>query len=230
MANAGLIRRTLIEVQNYMEKRDQAVKPGRKSTKGKSTRGKKENEKKQFDRDLGKEHIAMLLEGKIPARFHVHRRDDIETAIRISEEFKFKVILEHCTEGWLIPEFIAKRGLTAVIGPMDTARVKYELKNRDERAPYVLQKAGVNVCLMTDHPVMPIHHLRLCGSMSVRGGCSDEEAMKMMTSNPARVLNINKDYGSIAKGKLACMAVYSGHPLDIRTRIEHVWIEGKQYC
>lgn len=224
MANAGLIRKTLIEVQNYMEKRDQALKPKKKKGRG------KDNDKKQFDRDLGKEHIAMLLEKKYPSRWHVHRRDDIETAIRLAEEFKFDLVLEHCTEGWLIPEFIGKRGLTAVIGPMDTARVKYELKYRDERAPYVLSRAGANVCLMTDHPVMPIHHLRMCGAMSVRGGCTDDEAMKMMTSNPAKLLNIDKDYGAIKKGKLACMAIYSSHPLDMRTQVDHVWIEGEQYC
>jgi len=224
MANAGLVRKVLIEVQNYINKRDAA----KKETKGKGK--KKKEDPKPFDRDLGKEHIAMVLEKKIPSRWHVHRRDDIETAIRLAEEFNFNVVLEHCTEGWLIPEFIAKRKLTAVVGPMDTARTKYELKNRDERAPHILDKAGVNVCLMTDHPVMPIHHLRLCGAMAVRGGCTDEEAIAMMTSKPARLLNIDKDYGSIKKGKLACMAVYSGHPLDIRSKVEHVWIEGEQYC
>ena len=224
MANAGLIRKTLIETQNYIEKRDNAKKSNP------ATKGRKKADKKQFDRDLGKEHIAMMLERKFPSRWHVHRRDDIETAIRIAEEFKFDLVLEHCTEGWLIPEFIAKRGVTAVVGPMDTARVKYELKNRDERAPYVLNKVGVNVCLMTDHPVMPIHHLRMCGAMSVRGGCTDDEAMKMMTSNPAKLLNVDKDYGSIKKGKLACLAIYSGHPLDMRSKVEHVWIEGEEYC
>jgi imidazolonepropionase-like amidohydrolase len=224
MANAGLIRKILIEVQNYMAKREGDAKP-----KGKGARGKKK-ENKTFERDLGKEHLVMLLERRIPSRFHVHRRDDIETAIRLSEEFKFNIVLEHCTEGWLIPEMIAKRGLTAIIGPMDTARVKYELKHRDERAPHILHEAGVNVCLMTDHPVIPIHHLRLNGAMAVRGGCSDEEAMAMMTSKPAKLLRIDKDYGSIAKGKLGCMAVYSGHPLDIRSKVEHVWIEGEQYC
>lgn len=226
MANAGLIRKTLIEVQNYIEKRDKA----KKSAKKPKGRGKKKNEDKQFDRDLGKEHLAMMLEGKFPARWHVHRRDDIETAIRLSEEFKFDVVLEHCTEGWLIPDMIAKRGLTAIIGPMDTARVKYELRHREEHAPHVLHEAGVNVCLMTDHPVMPINHLRLCGAMSVRGGCTDNEAMKMMTSNPAKLLNIDKDYGALKKGRLACLAIYSGHPLDMRTQVDHVWIEGEQYC
>jgi len=225
MASAGLMRKVLIETQNYIAKRDAAAKPEKK-------RGRKKtgNEEKPFDRDLGREHIAMLLEKKIPARFHVHRRDDIETAIRLSEEFGFKIVLDHCTEGWLIPDFIAKRRLTAIIGPMDTARVKYELKHRDERAPYVLHKAGVNVCLMTDHPVMPIHHLRMCGAMAVRGGCTDEEAMAMMTSKPAKLLGIDKDYGAIRKGRLACLAAYSGHPLDLRSRVEHVWIDGEQYC
>ncbi len=229
MANAGLIRKVLIEVQNYIEKRD-AAKKDEKKGRGKKTTGKKKPEKKPFDRDLGKEHLAMLLEKKIPARWHCHRRDDIETALRLSEEFGFDLSIEHCTEGWMIPDMIAKRGVTAIIGPMDTARVKYELKFRDERAPYILHKAGVNVCLMTDHPVIPIQHLRLNGAMAVRGGLTNEEAMSMMTSNSAKLLNIQKDYGAIAKGRLACLAIYSGQPLDIRSSIDHVWIEGEEYC
>jgi len=228
MASAGLIRKTLIEVQTYIEKRDANNKLVKGKGKGKKKSGK--DEPKPFDRDLGKEHLAMLVEKKYPSRFHVHRRDDIETAVRLAEEFKFNLVLEHCTEGWLIPEFLGRRKYTAVIGPMDTSRMKYELKNRDERAPYVLHKAGVNVCLMTDHPVMPIHHLRLCGAMSVRGGLKDDEAMAMMTSKPAKLLNLDKDYGAIKKGKLACLAVYSGHPLDMRSKVENVWIEGEEYC
>ena len=208
-----------------MKKRDEVLNPPKKSSKSKE-----KEDPKHFDLDLGKEHIALLLEKKYPARWHCHRRDDIETAIRLSEEFDFNIVLDHCTEGWLVPDMIAKRKITAVIGPMDTARMKYELKYRDERAPHVLNKAGVNVCLMTDHPVMPVHHLRMCGAMSVRGGCTDHEAMQMMTINPARLLKIDKDYGSISKGKLACLSLYSGHPLDMRSRIEHVWIEGEQYC
>lgn len=221
MANAGIIRRTLTDVNNYIQKKKNSGDTNKKKKKGETP--------SQFDIDLGKEHLAMLLEKKFPARFHVHRRDDIETAIRLSEEFGFNIVLDHCTEGWLIPDLIAKRGITAVIGPMDTARVKYELKNRDERSPNILNKAGVNVCLMTDHPVMPIHNLRICGALAVRGGCTDDEAMSMMTSHPAKLLGIDKDYGSIKKGKLACVAIYSGHPLDMRSRVEHVWIEGEQY-
>ena len=225
MANAGLIRKTLIEVQNYMAKRDANKKENKKGSK----KDKKKADTKPFDRDLGKEHLAMLLERKYPSRWHCHRRDDIETAIRLAEEFKFNLVIEHCTEGWLIPEMIAKAKITAVVGPMDTARVKYELKNRDERAPYILHKSGVNVCLMTDHPVMPIHHLRLCGAMAVRGGLKDLEAMAMMTTKPAKLLNIDKNYGAIKKGKLACLAIYSGAPLDMRSKVEHVWIEGDEY-
>jgi imidazolonepropionase-like amidohydrolase len=226
MASAGLIRKILIDTQNYLAKKD-AESRGSSRSRGKR---KKDDKGKSFEKDLSKEHLGMLLERKIPARFHVHRRDDIETAIRLSEEFKFNLVLDHCTEGWLIPEFIAKRKLTAVIGPMDTGRVKYELKNRDERSPFTLNKAGVNVCLMTDHPIMPVHNLRFCAALAVRGGCSDEEAMSMMTQKPAKLLNIDKDYGSISKGKLACLAIYSGHPLDMRSRVEHVWIEGEEYC
>jgi imidazolonepropionase-like amidohydrolase len=69
----------------------------------------------------------------------------------------------------------------------------------------------------------------MCGALAVRGGCTDNEAMAMMTSKSAKLLRIDKDYGSIKKGKLACLAVYSGHPLDMRSRVENVWIEGEEY-
>jgi imidazolonepropionase-like amidohydrolase len=228
MAVAGLIRKTLIETQNYMAKRKEAkeTEKGAKKGKGKGKKGK--DEKKHFDRNLGFEHIAMLLEKKMPARFHMHRRDDIETALRIADEFGFNAILDHCTEGWLIPEVIAKHKVPAVIGPMDTGKVKYELKHRDIKAPLVLHKAGVMVALTTDHPVMPIRSLRMNGALAVRGGLKDEEAMRMLTINPAKLLRVDKDMGSIAKGKLANLAIYSGEPLDMRTEVEHVWIEGEE--
>ncbi len=223
MAVAGLIRKTLIDTQNYMAKRKEAEEGSKKG------KGKKKTDKKHFDRNLLYEHLAMLLERKIVARFHMHRRDDIETALRIADEFGFKAVLDHCTEGWLIPELIAKHKVPVVIGPMDTGKVKYELRNRDLKAPYILHNAGVFVSLMTDHPVMPIRSLRMNGALAVRGGLTDVEALRMMTSNTAKLLKIDKDFGSIAKGKLANLAIYDGEPLDMRTNVVHVWIEGMEY-
>lgn len=227
MAVAGIIRKTLIETQNYMAKRKEAKESGKKGKR--KARGKTYDKPKHFDKNLLFEHLALLLDKKIVSRFHMHRRDDIETALRLKEEFGFNTVLDHCTEGYLVPNLIAKHKVPVVIGPMDTAKVKYELKYRDHRAPFVLYKAGVNVSFMTDHPVMPIRSLRMNAALAVRGGLTDEEALMMMTVNPAKLLNIDKDFGSIAKGKLANLAVYSGEPLDMRSDVVHVWIEGEEY-
>ncbi len=223
MAVAGLIRKILIDTQNYMAKRKEAAATKKKG------KGKKADKPKHFDKNLMFEHLALLLDKKIVSRFHMHRRDDIETALRLKDEFGFKVVLDHCTEGHLIADFIAKHKVQAVIGPMDTGKVKLELRNRNHIAPYVLHKAGVTVSLMTDHPVMPIRSLRMNGALAVRGGLTDEEALTMMTMNTAKLLNIDKDMGSIKKGKLANLAIYSGEPLDMRSDVVHVWIEGEEY-
>jgi imidazolonepropionase-like amidohydrolase len=211
MATAALLRENLVKAQNYMKKLERG----------------KEDSDKEPDRDLKMESLVRVLKGEIPLRAHAHRADDIMTAVRIAEEFNVKIVIEHCTEGHKIADELAKRGIPAVVGPSLTARVKVELKDRTFKTPGILAKAGVTVALMTDHPVIPVHYLPLSAALAVRDGMDEEEALKAITINPARICGVDDRLGSLEKGKDADIVVFDGWPLDVNARVKWVIIDGK---
>lgn len=211
MATAALLRENLVKAQNYMKKLERG----------------KEDPDKEPDRDLKMESLVRVLKGEIPLRAHAHRADDIMTAVRIAEEFNVKIVIEHCTEGHKIADELAKRGIPAVVGPSLTARVKVELKDRTFKTPGILAKAGVTVALMTDHPVIPVHYLPLSAALAVRDGMDEEEALKAITINPARICGVDDRLGSLEKGKDADIVVFDRWPLDVNARVKWVIIDGK---
>ncbi|QSQ09258.1 Dihydroorotase [Koleobacter methoxysyntrophicus] len=211
MATAALLRENLVKAQNYMKKLERG----------------KEDSDKEPDRDLKMESLVRVLKGEIPLRAHAHRADDIMTAVRIAEEFNVKIVIEHCTEGHKIADELAKRGIPAVVGPSLTARVKVELKDRTFKTPGILAKAGVTVALMTDHPVIPVHYLPLSAALAVRDGMDEEEALKAITINPARICGVDDRLGSLEKGKDADIVVFDRWPLDVNARVKWVIIDGK---
>lgn len=111
-----------------------------------------------------------VLKKEIPLKAHVHRTDDILTAIRIAKEFNLDMTLDHCTEGHLIAEEIAESGFPAIVGPDLTARSKIEVQNMDFKTSGVLSKAGVTVAVTTDHPVSILQYLPICAGLAVKKG------------------------------------------------------------
>lgn len=202
MATAAMLRQALIDAENYMKKVDK-------------------------ERDLGKENLVKVLEGKIPLRAHAHRVDDILTAIRIAKEFGVQLVIEHCTEGHKIVEELLKAQVSTVVGPSLTNRAKVEMAERTFRTPGILANAGIPVAIMTDHPELPIQYLPLCASLAVKEGMKEEEALKALTIIPAQILGMEHRLGSIKKGKDADLVVWNGHPFDIRSNPERVFINGK---
>jgi len=211
MGSAAVLREWLVKAQNYMAKEEAA----------------KQEPGKPFERDLRLEAIARVLRREIPLRLHAHRADDIMTALRIQEEFGFDLTLEHCTEGHKIADVIAKRGIPAMVGPTITARTKVELRDRSLRTPALLSQAGVKVCIITDHWIVPIQHLIVSVILAVREGMAPEEALKAVTINPAEVIGVADRIGSLEPGKDADFQIMSGHPLDIMSRAEKVFVSGQ---
>ncbi|MGD0152473.1 MAG: amidohydrolase [Thermacetogeniaceae bacterium] len=211
MATAALLREALVNAQNYFAK---------------LSRG-KDDPSKRPDRDLKMEALLPVLKGELPLLVHAHRSDDILTALRIADEFNIKVSLQHATEGHKIPEELVRRGVPAVVGPSLSTRAKVELKDRTFATPGVLARAGVKVALMTDHPVIPVQYLSLTAGLAVKDGMDEGEALKAITINPAEILGIADRVGSLAPGKDADVVVLTGHPLDWRTRVELVLVNGE---
>ena len=179
-------------------------------------------------RDLKLEALARVQRREIPWRQHCHRADDIATALRLAAEFGYDLVLDHCTEGYLIVDKIAAAGVPVVTGPLITARSKVELRNRTLANPGVLAAAGIMVAIATDHPVVPIHLLPLQAALAVKEGMDRDAALRAVTINPARIMRVSDRIGSLAPGKDADLVIWSGDPFDVMSRAEAAYVGGRE--
>lgn len=212
MTTAAILREQLFKAREYLEAIEEYEKD------------KEENDKPEFDIKL--HSLLPVIKGELPVKAHAHRADDIATAIRIAKEFHLEMTLDHCTEGWLIPDVLKEAGYDVILGPTLTDRSKVELKNQSLSAPAVLSKAGVKVSIMSDHPDVPIQHLMLCAAISAREGMDEGEALKAVTINPAKSCGIDDRVGSLEAGKDADMVLYTGHPFDYMSKVHMTIING----
>ncbi|SHG39146.1 Imidazolonepropionase [Thermosyntropha lipolytica DSM 11003] len=203
MANASLLRQAFYNALKKMEKKD--LSP--------------EEEFKLLP-------LFKVLRREIPLFLHAHRADDILTALRIKDEFGFDLVIQHGTEAFMVADELVKRDVPVFLGPLLVNRAKVEMKEVSFRNAYLLAKAGVNFAFITDHPVIPVEHLRVCAALAVREGLEEEKALKALTWQPARILKCDDELGSIAPGKRADIVIFDGHPLDFRTRVRYVLVDG----
>lgn len=200
MATAAIIREQLKKAQRYQ--RDILA-------------AEEDEETDEPEIDVKSEALAEVVEGDIQSHFHAHRSDDIFTAIRLAKEFDLDLVLVHCTEGYLNAEKLAEEKARAIVGPLICTRTKPELSNeRDENAA-ILKKAGVEVAICTDHPEVPIQYLPLSAGIAVRAGMDHDDAVRAITSVPAKILGLSDKIGSIAPGTDADIVVFKGDPLSV---------------
>lgn len=177
--------------------------------------------------DFNMECYRELFAGTIPLKAHVHRTDDIFTAIRIAKEFGLGLTLDHCTEGHLIAEEIAESGFPAIVGPSLASRTKDEVRLSDFKTPGILQKAGVPVALTTDHPVSRIQYLPLCAALAVKEGMDAYAALCAITIEAARICRVDDRLGSLTAGKDADLAIWDGDPLEIASSVRYTIVNGR---
>lgn len=178
-------------------------------------------------KDYRMECYRELFEGKIPLKAHVHRADDIFTAIRIAKEFGLGLTLDHCTEGHLIAEEIAASGFPAIVGPSLASRTKEEVAYSDFKTPGILHKMGVPVALTTDHPVSRIQYLPLCTALAAKEGLGEQGALRAITIEAAKICRVDHRLGSLQEGKDADLAIFDGNPLKISSSVCMTIINGQ---
>jgi len=192
MATAALIRETLFKARKYMEELDAG---------------------KDVKFDMKMEAMLPVMRKEIPLKAHAHRADDIFTAIRIAKEFDLPITLDHCTDGKLIADELAKEGLPAFVGPSFGAKSKIELSNKSFETAHILSDAGLTVSIITDAPVIPLQYLALCAGLAVKAGMDEDAAWRAITWNPAVSTGIGDRVGSLEVGKDADLVIWSGNPL-----------------
>lgn len=211
MAVAAVIREHLQRAQRYQEDKIEAHE---KNTTRPSL-------------DIRSEALLPVLRREIKAHFHVHRADDICTALRIIEEFNLDGVLIHCTEGYLVAGAIAKAGIPVVCGPIISTRTKPELRNMSLTNAARLMDAGVEVSVSTDAPELPIQMLSASLAMVVEGGVPAQKALELVTINAARAANIDHQVGSLESGKDADILIFEKDPITLLARPRQVIVSGK---
>ncbi|NLU25033.1 MAG: amidohydrolase [Clostridiales bacterium] len=164
--------------------------------------------------DMKLEAMIPVIENQIPLKCHVHRADDILTAIRIAKEFHLRITLDHCTDGELIVDELAKENFPVFVGPTLGGKGKIELRNKSFTTPRVLAQAGLTVSIVTDAPVIPLQYLPLCAGLAVQAGLGVEEAWRAITIHPARSLGVADRIGSLETGKDADVVIWTADPLS----------------
>ena len=213
MATAAIIRENLRKAVEYGEKMDRAARD-------------EDTDPPDYDAKL--EALLPEVCGKLPVHIHAHRADDIATGVRIAKEFGLRCVIVHGTEGHLIPDLLAQAHIPVITGPALGDRSKPELANMTLENPLILQRAGVEVAICTDHPEVPIQYLPLCAALAVKGGMDEEAALAAITINAARIAGLDGALGSLTPGKEADIVVTSRAPLELLGAVRAVLIGGRR--
>lgn len=186
----------------------------------------KKSKKSSIDRNIEMEALIPLIEGEVPLRACAHRVEDILAAIRIAEEFQLSIVIEYGTEAHIIADILSEKNIPVVLGPTLIPRLRYELNEKTFESAKILMDAGVKVALTCDYPGLPVETLRVAAAMAVQYGLDERRALASITSIPAEILGLKDRIGKISKGFDGDLALFSGHPLDIRSRMEALVVNG----
>ncbi|MHB1152171.1 MAG: amidohydrolase [Eubacteriales bacterium] len=210
MAIGFMLREELFDAKQYIDNKQAALDAG-----------------DYFKENMQLECWLPVFQKQIPLKAHVHRADDIQTAIRIAKLYDLCMTLDHCTEGHLIAQEIYDSGFPCIVGPSLASRNKIEVQYLDFKTAGVLHKAGVKVAITTDHPVSVIQSLPLCAGLAAKEGLGIEEGLKAITINAAEICNVSSALGSLESGKDADIAIFDGNPMEIFTNCLYTIINGR---
>jgi imidazolonepropionase-like amidohydrolase len=214
MAVAALQRELFVQAQEYKRKWDAYEDSGGKGGKP--------------ERKLELDPVVEILEGKRIVHYHTHRADDILTAMRLREEFGFRLVLHHATEAYKVAGEIAAAEVPASIIVVDSPGGKHEMADFVFANGARLQEAGVLVSIHTDDFITPSRLLLRSGGLAVRGGMREREALRALTLNGAIQMGIEDRTGSLEPGKDADFVILSGPPFSVYTQVLETYIEGER--
>lgn len=213
MGEAAVVRQRLLDAQNYTAKWKAWEDGGKKGA--------------PPPRDLQLEALAEVLAGRVRLNIHSYQVNHFDALFRIADEFHFQIAaLHHALDAYMIAPEIARRHI-GVVTFADAWGFKVEGWDAIPQNAYLLWKQGVLVSLHTDNPVIEERNYIEQAAIINHYGMPDEAALETVTINPAKILAIDKRVGSIEAGKDADLTIWSGHPLELTSKAEKVFIDGK---
>ncbi len=209
------LRQTFLDVQDYMAKRDAAAK----------------KDDKAFKRDLKMEALIPYLKGERPVVIGVYESHDVETIMALAQEYHLKVILNHVTRTQEVLDKIASYHVPVIVGSI------YDFPRADQRfdavytLPAELAKRGVQIAISSADAGGPVsshsaRNLPYAAGFAVAYGLPYDDGLKAITLNVAQMFGYGDKLGSLDVGKMANIVIANGDPLDVRTDVKQVYIQG----
>lgn len=242
LAHYSSIREALLETKIYMHNKRKYArelaeynkKKAEYETKKEAKPAEKIDKPKRparFRHNPTREILAKVLSKEVPLQIEAHRVTDILNALRLADEFGFTLILDKCTEGYMVAEEIARRKAPVILGPVSTSFVdmpRLEYRHHDIRNAAILSEKGIKLALgVSGRDGASSKFIALAAAMAVANGMDKDMALRAVTLTPAEILGVADRIGSLEVGKDADIVILSGHPLDTFSQVEMVLIEGK---
>lgn len=232
MGSLRIMREAFIKAQKYARDLDEWSK---KASQPPPTTPKKQDDKtdaKPPDRDLALETLALVMRGDILVEWHCYQADDMLAALQVADEFGFRVrAFHHALEAYKIRDVLARKRV-AIATWDDWWGFKMEAYDGIPENLALVTEAGVRAALHSDSPIA-IQLLNQAAGKALAAGraagvkLDDEDALRWLTANPAWVLGIDEQVGTLDVGKRADVVVWSDNPLGTYARAELVYVDGR---
>ena len=225
MGMAAQLRQAFIDAQDYEQKLAgyEKKKSGGGGGDDKGDKGDKGPPK----RDLKLEALLPYLHGERPVVLAAEEPNDLQTALGLAREFHLKVILNHVTHSASLLNMIAATGFPVIVGPIYEQPKDSERYDVVFRVPAELVKHGIKIAFAS-YDTHNARNLPYAAGYAVAFGLPYDEALKALTINPAQMWGVDKELGSLEAGKRANVVVANGDPLDVKTDVKHVFINGEE--
>ena len=219
MGNFAVQRQALLEARDYMKEWDDY---NAKVAKG-------DKDAKTPKRDLKLDALADVLRGKLMVQIHCYRADELLTEMAMAKEFGYKVrAFHHALEAYKVADKLAENGV-AIATFSDWWGYKYEAWDAIPWNAVISMRKGVKVAIKSDSDDF-VRRLNQEAAKTMRyGGATEDEAMRMITLNPAWIVGVDDKVGSIDVGKDGDLVLWSDYPLSSFAVPERVWIDGVEF-
>jgi imidazolonepropionase-like amidohydrolase len=183
---------------------------------------------------LDLEALIPVIEGRLPLLVSVDRESDIDAAMRLAREFNIKLIIGSGAEAWMMADKLAAARIPVLTGAMNNIPDGFEKLGQRQENAGLLRKAGVSVALIGnagggDEEAFNVRNLKQEAGNAVAYGMTWDDALRAVTLAPAEVFGVSDRVGSLQAGREGNVVVWSGDPFEFTTRVEHVFVRGREY-
>jgi len=227
MAEIALLRQTFLDAGQHadeVKRRGRTATPAQKPNPGQESG--QPGAMEPLPQDLKLDALIPALEGRVPVILAANRMDDILSALRLADEFRLRVILNHGVEAFKVADRLTQRNVPVLLGPLTDTGTRLEEQGFSRENALRLSQAGVLFAFQTGSYNRSAT-LRDQAGEAMAHGLSAADALKALTLSPARIFGVEDRLGSLEAGKSADVVVFEGHPLERASKIRMVIIEGK---